>query len=107
MMKPQSSELHSVKNRFGQKRFYDPGEGCRRFCPKAFANERIRIVRISGGPPINDYFSGLRQTFSRRQSIGFLALIHGSQRRQKPSVRKPVPILSGNKKKGQNSKRLP
>ncbi len=78
MMKPQSLELHSVKNRFGRRRFNNAGQGCRRLCPKAFANERIRIVRITGSPPINDNFSGLGKTFSRRQAIGFLILINGS-----------------------------
>src|SRR5580692_1822688 len=83
MMKPQSLELHSIKNRLRQKRFYDPRQGCCRLCSKAFANERIRIVRISGTPPINDNFFGLGETFSRRQAIGFLILINGSERRQK------------------------
>ena len=78
MMKPKSLELHSVKNGFGRRRFDNAGQGCRCLCPKPFADERIRIVRITGGPPINDNFSGFSETFSRRQAIGFLALINGS-----------------------------
>ena len=53
-MKAQSLELHSVKNRLGGRRFNNAGKGGRRFCPKPLANERIRIVRIAGSPPIND-----------------------------------------------------
>ena len=82
MMKPHSLELHSVKNRFRGGRFDNAGQRSRRLCPKAFANERIRIVHITGIPPINDTFSGLGETFRRRQAIGFLTLINGSQRRQ-------------------------
>src|SRR5271166_4310943 len=71
VMKPQSLELHSVKNGFGRRRFDNAGQGCRSLCPKPFADERIRIVHITGGPPINDNFSGFSETFSRRQAIGF------------------------------------
>ena len=44
VIKPQSLELHSVKNGFGRRRFDNAGRGSLRLCPKAFANERIRIV---------------------------------------------------------------
>jgi hypothetical protein len=48
MMKPQSLELQSIKNRFGGRRFDNAGQGCRRLCPKAFANERIRGKQGTG-----------------------------------------------------------
>src|SRR5271165_2935304 len=44
VIKPQSLELHSVKNGFGRRRFDNAGRRSLRLYQKAFANERIRIV---------------------------------------------------------------
>jgi len=80
MMKAQSLQLHSVKDSFGRRRFGDAGQGCTRLGEKLFAYKRVRIAYITGIPPIDDKFSSLREPFSRRQAIGFLTLINGSQR---------------------------
>jgi hypothetical protein len=72
------SEVKPVDPRFTRFRL----QRCGRLCPKAFSNGRIHIVRIGGTPPFRDDFFGLGETFSRRQAIGFLVLITGSQRRQ-------------------------
>jgi hypothetical protein len=82
MMKPQSLQLHSVKDGFGRRRFGDAGQGCARLGEKLFAYQRVRIASITGIPPIKDNFSGLGETFSGRQAVGFLTLINGSQRRE-------------------------
>jgi hypothetical protein len=78
MMKPQSLQLHSVKDGFGRRRFGDAGQGCGRLGEKLFGYQRIRISYITRIPPINDNFSGLGETFRRRQATGFLTLINGS-----------------------------
>jgi len=53
LMKPQSLELHSVKNGFGRRRFDNAGRKSLCLCPKAFANKSERgtgqISRVQGG----------------------------------------------------------
>jgi hypothetical protein len=56
MMKPQSLQLHSVKDGFGRRCFNDARQGCGRLGEKLLADQRIRISYITGIPPINDNF---------------------------------------------------